>query len=150
MGLQKRNLYSFNEMLRIVGKIVRRPLEYLLGIFFVSFILGFIITPLELRIFNIPEKYTDGIWLSNSILAFIVFLVSKISSKGKLKKIKEEQEEIIRNLMDGHPFEEEFYQYENELKQIKERYRGEEAYNKIREFIVRKRMENTLRKIKPN
>ena len=64
--------------------------------------------------------------------------------------MEEEYEETIRKLIEGFPFEEEFYQYENELKQIEERYSGEERFNKIREFIVRKRMESTLKRIYPN
>jgi hypothetical protein len=113
-------------------------------------ILSVVITLLELRIFNIPRRYADGIWLTNIILAFIVFLISKKSSKDKCEKIKDKYEEIIRNLVDGYPNEEEIIQYENELKQIDEKYKGEEAYKKIREFIVRKRMENTLKRINLN
>lgn len=33
-------------------------------------------TTIELRVFNIPEKYADGIWLSNIALAFVIYFVS--------------------------------------------------------------------------
>ena len=150
MGSKKGNIYRLKEILRIISKTILRLFELSAGILFVSLILSFFITLLELRIFNIPSRYADGVWLTNTILAFIVFLISRKSSKDKCEKIKDKYEEIVRNLVDGHPNEEEIIQYENELKQIDEKYKGEEAYKKIREFIVRKRMENTLKRINLN
>jgi len=150
MESKKENFYKLKEILRIISKTILQTFELLAGFFFVSFILGVVITLIELRIFNIPGRYADGIWLTNTILAFIAFLISKKSSKDKYKKIKDKYEEIIENLVYGYPNEEEIIQYENELKQIDEKYKGEEAYKKQREFIVRKRMENTLKRINLN
>ena len=147
MGSKKKNFYRFKEILRIISKTILPTFELLAGIFFVSFIVSVVITLLELRIFNIPGRYADGIWLTNTILAFIVFLISKKSSKDKYTEIIDKYEEIIKNLVDGYPNEEEIVKYENELKQIDEKYKGVEAFKKIQEFIVRKRMEDTLKRI---
>jgi hypothetical protein len=138
------------EIHKIISKMVRWWFESLGGIFFVCIISGFFITLLELRIFNIPDKYADGIWLTNTILAFIVFLISKKSSRDKYKETIDKYEETMENLMGGYPTEEEIVKYENELKQIDEEYKGVEAFKKIREFIVRKRMEDALKRIDLN
>lgn len=130
------------EFFRVIGKIVFWPFEHYIEIIFVSMIL-IVPTLVELRIFNIPEDYATGIWLTNTIIAIIVFLYARKSSADKYK-------EIIKNLERGYPSKEEFIQYEKELKQIGEKFKGEEAFKRQREFIVRKRMENTLKRINLN
>ena len=127
------------EFFRSIGRIVFWPFEHLVQIIIVSLVLAFV-TFIELRIFNIPEKYAVGIWLTNTILAFIVFLFSRKSSADKY-------EQVIENLVCGYPSKEEFTQYEKEFREIDEKFKGEEAYKRIREFIVRKRMENVLKRI---
>lgn len=44
-------------------------------VFFVALIMV-IPTMVELKIFNIPSKYTDGILLSNIVLTFLVYFAS--------------------------------------------------------------------------
>jgi len=39
-------------------------------------------TTVELKLFNIPDKYADGIWLSNIILAFLIYFISVWLSKA--------------------------------------------------------------------
>ena len=46
---------------------------------FVLFIVATIMaiaSMIELKVFNIPSKYADGIWLSNIVLAFVIYFIS--------------------------------------------------------------------------
>jgi len=103
-----------------------------------------LVTLLELHIFNIPEGYGDKIWFGNIMLSFLIYFVSV---RSRIKSLKEEYEEKIQAFEEGIPTEEEFIIYKDELKKIDEQYSGEEAFNKIREFVVKKRTELTLNRI---
>lgn len=115
----------------------------LVTIFMVSVIMA-LVTLLELHIFNIPEGYGDKIWFGNIMLSILIYLVLV---QLRIKSLKEEYEEKIQALEEGFPTEEEIIMYEDELKKIDEQYSGEEAFNKIREFVVKKRTELTLNRI---
>ena len=115
----------------------------LVTIFIVSVIMA-LVTLLELHIFNIPEGYGDKIWFGNIMLSFLIYFVSV---RSRIKSLKEEYEEKIQAFEEGIPTEEEFIIYKDELKKIDEQYSGEEAFNKIREFVVKKRTELTLNRI---
>lgn len=58
------------------------PFEHLAEIFIVSVIMA-VFTLLELKIFAIPQKYADKIWLSNIILAFLIYFYTKSLKKEK-------------------------------------------------------------------
>jgi hypothetical protein len=60
---------------------------------------------------------------------------------------KKDYEEKIDNFINGIPTEEEFRLYESEIKEIEKKYSGLEAFNKIREFIVKQRTEFILNRI---
>jgi hypothetical protein len=60
---------------------MKKLLEILFGphtifaLFTVAIIMA-LASMIEVRIFNIPDRYVDGVWLSNIVLAFIVYFVS--------------------------------------------------------------------------
>lgn len=60
---------------------MKKLLEILFGphTIFALFTVGIVMalaTAIELKIFNIPNTYADGIWLSNILLAFVIYFVS--------------------------------------------------------------------------
>lgn len=63
-------------ILKVLKNIILWPFEHLVEIVIVAIILGSI-TTLQLRIFDIPGKYADKIWLNNIILAFLIYFISK-------------------------------------------------------------------------
>lgn len=123
--------------IKFILKILSWPFDHLTEIILVSFIIG-LISFFESSMFNIPKYYWDKIWLSNIILALIVYFYSKRSNTKEYK-------EILEYLEYGYPTDEEAIQYKNEFKEIGNKYSGEECFNKQREFVIRKRMENTLK-----
>lgn len=124
-------------------KFKKKEKTLLVTIFIVSVIMA-LVTLLELHIFNIPEGYGNKIWFGNIMLSFLIYFVSV---RSRIKSLKEEYEEKIQALEEGFPTEEEVIIYKDELKKIDEQYSGEEAFNKIREFVVKKRTELTLNRI---
>lgn len=59
----------------IVGSFSRSPSIALLILIIVGLITGFF-TKVELKIFNIPRKYGDAIWLCNGILFFGAYFIT--------------------------------------------------------------------------
>lgn len=100
----------------------------------------FFATVIELYIFHIPNEYGDVIWISNTIITILVFIYA-------VNMTKKDYEEKIDNFINGIPTEEEFRLYESEIKEIEKKYSGLEAFNKIREFIVKQRTEFILNRI---
>ena len=100
-----------------------------------------IVTTIELYAFHIPGKYGDVIWIGNTLIAILIFTYA-------VSTTKKEYEERLNKIHFGWPTEEENKLYETEFKEIFEKYSGEEAFNKVREFIVKRRAELTLNKIK--
>jgi hypothetical protein len=125
------------QKIKSILEILHWPFEHLTEIILTSIIIG-CVTILQLSMFNIPKNCSDKIWLSNIILSLIIYFYSK---KSNIKEYKE----ILEHLQYGYPTKEEFIEYENELEEIDNKYYGEEGFNKQREFIIRKRMENTLK-----
>jgi hypothetical protein len=103
-------------------------------------VIVFFATIIELHVFHIPNEYADVIWLSNTIITILVFIYA-------VNMTKKDYEEKIDNFMRGIPTEEEFRLYESEIKEIEKKYSGEERFNKIREFIIKRRTELMLNKI---
>ena len=94
----------------------------------------------NLHVFHIPNKYADVIWISNTIITILVFIYA-------VNMTKKDYEEKIDNFINGIPTEEEFRLYESEIKEIEKKYSGEEAFNKVREFIIKRRTEFILNRI---
>jgi MFS superfamily sulfate permease-like transporter len=107
-----------------------------------------IVTIFELYVFHIPEKYGDIIWIGNTIITILVFTIGVNWIKKDYRERLEEYGEIVNQIRDGSPTDDEISLYYTELRRIDEKYSGQEAYNKIREFIVKRRAESTLNKIK--
>ncbi len=103
-------------------------------------VIVFFATILELHVFHIPNKYADVIWISNTIITILVFIYA-------VNMTKKDYEEKIDNFINGIPTEEEFRLYESEIKEIEKKYSGEEAFNKVREFIIKRRTEFILNRI---
>jgi len=114
--------------------------EYLEGIVICGVVV-FFATILELHVFHVPNEYADVIWISNTIITILVFIYA-------VNITKKDYKEKIDNFINGIPTEEEFRLYENELKEIGQKYSGEEAFNKKREFIVKQRTEFILNRIR--
>ena len=125
------------QKIKFILEILHWPFEHLTEIILTSIIIG-CVTILQLSMFNIPKDCSDKIWLSNIILSLIIYFYSKRSNIREYK-------EILEHLQYGYPTKKEFIEYENELEEIDNKYYGEEGFNKQREFIIRKRMENTLK-----
>jgi len=122
-------------------------LDNLVGLVIGGMIILFV-TIIEIYIFHIPEKYGDVIWLGNTLITILVFTIAVNSIKKDYRERLEEYGEIVNQIRDGYPTDEEISLYYAELREIDKKYSGEEAYNKIREFIVKRRAELTLNKIK--
>lgn len=103
-------------------------------------VIVFFATIIELHVFHISNEYADVIWISNTIIILLVFIYA-------VNMTKKDYEEKIDNFMRGIPTEEEFRLYESQIKDIQKKYSGEEAFNKIREFIVKQRTEIILNEI---
>jgi hypothetical protein len=106
------------------------------------------VTIIELYIFQIPEKYGSNIWMGNTLITILIFTIAVRAKKKEYKERLKEYGEMLDQIRDGFPTDEEIRLYETELRGIDEKYSGEKAYNKIREFIVKRRAELTLNKIK--
>lgn len=55
-------------------KILFEP--HILSVLFIVALVMFIVTEIELKIFDIPKKYDDGLWLSNIVLTFLIYYIS--------------------------------------------------------------------------
>jgi large-conductance mechanosensitive channel len=74
------------KILTIIGNIISWPFDHIVEIVIVSFIMG-LITTLQLRFFDIPKRYSDKIWFSNIVLAFVIyFVLKKLNDTGREKK----------------------------------------------------------------
>ena len=71
-------------------------------------------------------------------MTLIIYFYSKSTNTKEYK-------ETLEYLKYGFPTKEESIQYKNEFEEIGNKYSGKERFNKEREFIIRKRMENTLK-----
>jgi hypothetical protein len=105
--------------MRIVKKSVDFLAEFLPVLFIVGLIMAFI-TGVELKIAKIPRAYEDRIWLSNIILALLVYAASIWLYKGRKEKEKEDEDESIVNRI--------FKDNENLFKRIRESLSGEASY----------------------
>jgi len=126
-----------------ISWILDNLVELIMGSMIIVFV-----TIIELYVFHIPQKYGDIIWIGNTIITILVFTIGVNWIKKDYRERLEEYGEILNKIRDGFPTEEEIKLYETEFREIDEKYSGEEAYNKIREFIVKRRAELTLNKIK--
>lgn len=128
------------KLLTVIFSPIAWILENFISIILCGMIMA-IVTIIELYVFLIPEKYGDVIWIGNTLITFLIFTYAVITTK-------KENKERLNCYISGFPTEEEIELYGTEFKEIDEKYSGEEAYNKIREFIVKRRAELTLNKIK--
>ena len=122
-------------------------LDNLVGLIMGGIIIVFV-TIIELYVFHIPQKYEDNIWMGNTLITILIFTIAVRAKKKDYEERLKEYGEILDKIRDGFPTEEESRLYETEFKEIFEKYSGEEAFNKIREFIVKRRAELTLNKIR--
>lgn len=127
------------KILKIISWPFNWITDYLEGIVICGVIV-FFATILELHVFHIPNEYADVIWISNTIITILVFIYA-------VNMTKKDYEEKIDNFMRGIPTEEEFRLYEAEIKEIEKKYSGLEAFNKTKEFIIKRRTELMLNKI---
>jgi len=127
----------YKKIMKKIIKILVWPFEHLGEIFIISLVFA-CITLIEIYLFKIPNIYGDKIWLGNVILSIAIYIYSKHVNTKKY-------EELLDNLKYGTPTKDEYLQYKNELQKILDKYSGEEAFKKQREFIIKKRMEITLK-----
>ena len=131
--------------------IIFHPISWILDNLTEIIICGMImaiVTIIELYVFHIPEKYGDVIWIGNTLITILIFTIAVRAKKKEYEERLKEYGEMLDKIRDGFPTEEEIRLYEAEFREIDEKYSGEEAFNKIREFIVKRRAELTLNKIK--
>ncbi len=135
------------KLLTVIFSPIAWILENFISIILCGMIMA-IVTIIELYVFHIPEKYGDVIWIGNTLITILIFTFAVRAKKKEYEERLKEYGEMLDKIRDGFPTEEEIRLYETELREIDEKYSGEEAYNKIREFIVKRRAELTLNKIK--
>jgi len=79
--------------MRIVKKLIDFFAEFLPVLFVLGIIMAFI-TEVEFKIAKIPRVYSDRIWLSNIVLASLVYVASIWLYKGAKEKQKEDKDHL--------------------------------------------------------